>query len=142
MVRSRVRSTSTYLTQKVVPMLPRLLCEELCSLNPGVERLAFSAVWELTAAGEVRSPEWPFGEKPVVQCCSSMNPYGPKRPTQVTHEWFGRSIIRSACKLDYAAAQRMIETAGSPAGEEEWSVEALPLHGGFSWEQVGFCRHR
>lgn len=67
MVRSRVRSTSTYLTQKVVPMLPRLLCEELCSLNPGVERLAFSAVWELTAAGEVRSPEWPFGEKPVVQ---------------------------------------------------------------------------
>jgi len=28
--------------QKVVPMLPRLLCEELCSLNPGVERFAFS----------------------------------------------------------------------------------------------------
>jgi hypothetical protein len=32
------RGTSVYLVQRVVPMLPRLLCEELCSLNPGVER--------------------------------------------------------------------------------------------------------
>jgi DIS3-like exonuclease 2 len=29
------RSTSVYLVQKVIPMLPRLLCEQLCSLNPG-----------------------------------------------------------------------------------------------------------
>ena len=29
------RATSVYLTQKVIPMLPRRLCEELCSLNPG-----------------------------------------------------------------------------------------------------------
>ena len=32
---ARARSTSVYLVQKVVPMLPRLLCEQLCSLNPG-----------------------------------------------------------------------------------------------------------
>ena len=36
------RATSVYLIQKVIPMLPRRLCEELCSLNPDVERLAFS----------------------------------------------------------------------------------------------------
>jgi exoribonuclease R len=28
------RATSVYLVQKVIPMLPGLLCEELCSLNP------------------------------------------------------------------------------------------------------------
>jgi len=34
-------------------MLPRLLCEELCSLNPNEDRLTFSVIWNLTAAGEV-----------------------------------------------------------------------------------------
>jgi exoribonuclease R len=28
------RATSVYLVQKVLPMLPRVLCEKLCSLNP------------------------------------------------------------------------------------------------------------
>jgi len=34
-------------------MLPRLLCEELCSLNPDEDRLTFSVVWKMTSAGEV-----------------------------------------------------------------------------------------
>lgn len=29
------RATSVYLVQRVIPMLPSLLCEKLCSLNPG-----------------------------------------------------------------------------------------------------------
>ena len=50
---ARSRATSVYLVQRVIPMLPALLCEELCSLNPGVERLAFSVCWKMTPDGEV-----------------------------------------------------------------------------------------
>eukprot|EP00955_Chlamydomonas_euryale_P029378 309822-Chlamydomonas_euryale.AAC.2 len=57
-------------------MLPALLCEELCSLNPGVERFAFSVEWELNAAtGAVLSM------------------------------WAGRSVICSCAKLAYPMVQ-------------------------------------
>lgn len=39
---------------QVIPMLPRLLCEELCSLNPMSDKLTFSVIWTLTAQGKVR----------------------------------------------------------------------------------------
>ncbi|XP_059963063.1 DIS3-like exonuclease 2 isoform X4 [Mesoplodon densirostris] len=48
------RATSVYLVQKVVPMLPRLLCEELCSLNPMTDKLTFSVIWTLTPKGKER----------------------------------------------------------------------------------------
>lgn len=73
------RATSVYLTQKVIPMLPRVLCEHLCSLNPGEDRLAFSVIWELDPNG------------------------------QIIGEWFGRTVIRSCTKLSYQHAQGMIE---------------------------------
>lgn len=34
-------------------MLPRLLCEELCSLNPLTDRLTFSVIWKITPEGKV-----------------------------------------------------------------------------------------
>uniref|UniRef100_A0A3Q3AG66 DIS3-like exonuclease 2 n=1 Tax=Kryptolebias marmoratus TaxID=37003 RepID=A0A3Q3AG66_KRYMA len=73
------RATSVYLVQKVIPMLPRLLCEELCSLNPLSDRLTFSVIWKITPEGKILS------------------------------EWFGRSVIRSCVKLSYDHAQSMIE---------------------------------
>lgn len=47
------RSTSVYLVDRVIPMLPRMLCEELCSLNPGTERLAMSIIWDMDQSGEI-----------------------------------------------------------------------------------------
>lgn len=83
------RATSVYLTQKVIPMLPRVLCEHLCSLNPGEDRLAFSVIWELRPSGEV------------------------------VGEWFGRTVIRSCVKLSYEHAQSMIENPNKKWSEEE-----------------------
>ncbi|XP_033619881.1 DIS3-like exonuclease 2 [Fukomys damarensis] len=83
------RATSVYLVQKVVPMLPRLLCEELCSLNPMSDKLTFSVIWTLTSEGKI------------------------------LEEWFGRTIIRSCTKLSYEHAQSMIERPAEKIPEQE-----------------------
>uniref|UniRef100_A0A7N8X322 DIS3-like exonuclease 2 n=1 Tax=Mastacembelus armatus TaxID=205130 RepID=A0A7N8X322_9TELE len=83
------RATSVYLVQKVIPMLPRLLCEELCSLNPLTDRLTFSVIWKITPEGKILS------------------------------EWFGRSVIRSCVKLAYDHAQSMIEAPDKMFAAEE-----------------------
>ncbi|KAI8057765.1 hypothetical protein BDF22DRAFT_9046 [Syncephalis plumigaleata] len=73
------RATTTYLVDKAIPMLPPLLCEQLCSLQPGVDRLAFSVIWHMTPEGKILDT------------------------------WFGRTIIRSCCQLSYEHAQMAIE---------------------------------
>lgn len=75
----------SYLVQRVIPMLPRLLCEQLCSLQPGEPRCAFSIVWELDDGGNV------------------------------LREWAGRSVIDSVAKLSYPMVQAMIDGAFDPA---------------------------
>ncbi|KAI5826729.1 SSD1 protein [Schizophyllum commune Tattone D] len=76
---ARKRATSVYLVQRAVPMLPPTLSEELCSLVPGQDRLAFSVVFTMT------------------------------KDAKVTNKWFGKTIIRSAAQLSYANAQDVIE---------------------------------
>ncbi|XP_069473649.1 DIS3-like exonuclease 2 isoform X2 [Ambystoma mexicanum] len=83
------RATSVYLVQKVIPMLPRLLCEELCSLNPMTDRLTFSVMWKLSPEGKILD------------------------------EWFGRSIICSCVKLSYDHAQSMLENPSKLFSAEE-----------------------
>jgi len=52
------RATSVYLVDRVIPMLPARLSEQICSLNPGVDRMAFSIFITMTADGEVRKHEF------------------------------------------------------------------------------------
>jgi len=80
---ARRRSTTVYLVNKVLPMLPPLLSEELCSLNEGVDRCAYSCIWRMTEDGEMLA-----------------NAPAP---------WFGRTVIRSCARLDYGLAQRMVD---------------------------------
>ena len=76
---ARSRATSVYLVQNVIPMLPRTLCEKLCSLNANEEKLTFSVVWIID------------------------------RNANIIEEWFGRTIIKSCIKLSYELAQDMID---------------------------------
>ena len=53
------RATSVYLVDRVVPMLPEVLSNNLCSLRPNEEKLCFSAVFEINSQAQVIS-QW-FG---------------------------------------------------------------------------------
>lgn len=48
------RATSIYLVDRTIPMLPERLCNFICSLRPNEEKLAFSAIFEMTENGEVK----------------------------------------------------------------------------------------
>lgn len=61
---ARKRATSVYLVQRAVPMLPPALSEQLCSLLPGKERLAFSVIFTMT------------------------------KEAKVVKKWFGRTIVK------------------------------------------------
>lgn len=65
---ARLRTTSVYLPHRVIPMLPRLLCENLCSLNPGVERLAFSCFFEMKEDGEILENTARFAKSIIKSC--------------------------------------------------------------------------
>ena len=74
------RATSIYLVDRVVPMLPERLSNQICSLRPNEEKLTFSAVFEITPVGEVKS------------------------------EWYGKTVILSDARFAYEEAQHMIST--------------------------------
>lgn len=77
---ARQRATSVYLVDRVVPMLPERLSNDLCSLNEGVDKLTFSAVFELD------------------------------EEANILQNWFGRTIINSNKRFSYEEAQLVIDT--------------------------------
>lgn len=87
---ARKRATSVYLIQRAVPMLPPALCEQLCSLVPGQDRLAFSVIFTVT------------------------------KDAKIVNKWFGKTLVRSAAKLTYSNAQDVIDgkTLGAPVSPE------------------------
>lgn len=82
------RGTSVYLVDRVIPMLPHKLSNGICSLNPGVERLAISCVMEIDNNGKT-----------------------------VDYEIFP-SIIKSRLQMTYKKVNQVIEKNEIPEGYE------------------------
>ena len=51
------RATSVYLVDRTIPMLPERLCNNICSLRPNEDKLAYSVVFQLDEFAEVKSYE-------------------------------------------------------------------------------------
>src|SRR5215470_1358688 len=49
------RGTSIYLVDKVVPMLPEILCNEICSLRPNEDKLCFSVIFEMDEKAKIHN---------------------------------------------------------------------------------------
>ena len=89
------RATSVYLVDRVVPMLPEVLSNDVCSLRPHEDKFTFSAVFELNDKAEVKK------------------------------EWFGRTVIHSDRRFSYEEAQERIETKEGDLTEEILVLDRL-----------------
>ena len=74
------RATSVYLPDRVNPMLPEKISNELCSLRPNEDKYTFSCIFQITNKAEIK------------------------------HKWIGRTIIHSDHRFSYEDVQEIIET--------------------------------
>lgn len=72
------RATSIYLVDRTIPMLPEVLSNDVCSLNPNEDKLTFSSVFIMNDKGEV------------------------------LERWFGRTVIHSDMRFTYESAQEVL----------------------------------
>ena len=89
------RATSVYLVDRVVPMLPEVLSNDVCSLRPNEDKFTFSAVFELDDNANV------------------------------LNEWFGRTVTHSDRRFTYEEAQERIETKQGDLAEEILTLDRL-----------------
>lgn len=74
------RATSVYLPDRVNPMLPERISNELCSLRPHEDKFTFSAIFQMTAKGDIKQ------------------------------YWLGKTVIHSNHRYSYEDVQEIIES--------------------------------
>ncbi len=89
------RATSVYLVDRTIPMLPEVLSNDLCSLNPHVDRLTFSAVFTITPS------------------------------FQIVDEWYGKTVIFSDQRFSYESAQKVLDDKEGPYLKELQAALAI-----------------
>lgn len=89
------RATSVYLVDRVVPMLPEVLSNDVCSLRPNEDKYTFSGVFEMTD------------------------------DAKLVNQWFGRTVIHSDRRFTYEEAQERIETGEGDLAEEILTLDRL-----------------
>jgi len=82
------RATSVYLPDRVNPMLPERISNELCSLRPHEDKFTFSAIFQMNGKGEVKQ------------------------------YWLGKTVIHSDHRYAYEDVQEIIETKKGVHEEE------------------------
>jgi ribonuclease R len=88
------RATSVYLPDRVYPMLPERISNELCSLRPNEDKFTFSACFEVDAHGKI------------------------------VNTWFGKTIIHSDRRFTYEQVQEIIDTkVGDHSNEILWLLD-------------------
>ena len=92
------KGTSSYLADRVLPMLPHELSNGICSLNEGVERLTISCVMQIDETGKT-----------------------------IDHDIF-KSVIKSRKKMTYTAVNKILMNNEIPAGYEEFVVDLKLMH--------------
>lgn len=86
------RGTSVYYADQVLPMLPKELSNGICSLNPGEDRLAFSALLSITPQGQLQDYR------------------------------FVKSVIRSRVKGVYSEVNALLAGEGEPSLQEKYAA--------------------
>jgi len=103
---ARKRSFSTYLVDRTIPMLPEVLSNGLCSLMPNVDRMAFSAVFDIE-----------------------------KSTGKILDRWFGRTIINSNKRFSYEEAQEILDAAqNNSLRSKEATLTSLQEYSGQLYE--------
>lgn len=77
---AKIRTTSVYLVDRVIPMLPETLSNELCSIRQNEDKLAFSVIFKIEES-----------------------------TGKILEQWFGRTIINSDKRFTYEEAQEIID---------------------------------
>lgn len=96
------RATSIYLVDRTIPMLPEVLSNDLCSLNPNETKFTFSAVFTFTADSFV-----------------------PNKPITITNTWIGETVTYSDKRFTYEEAQSVLDTNKGPHASELVALNTL-----------------